>query len=703
MLTSPQSEGPLLQCLQFLAEYYGRPISPPDLKASLSLRDSEFSEAHFLKASQSLGFISEKSLRPFSALSHLLQPAVLCLKDNRYAVWVKQEDKATATLYVPEKEEVQSTPLSTLKEVYTGTILLFQDPSVLEDQEVEPWDFPKGNEWFWNTLKNHWRLYAYALVATVLLNVFVLASPLFIMIIYDRVVPNSAFETLWVLSIGVMGIALFDFIVRSIRAYLVDFVGKRTDFLASRTLLKQILSLKMEVKQKSAGAIANTLREFESIRDFMTSATLTILGDFPFVLFFILVIALIGGATALVPLSALPLVFIAGKLIQMPLSKVVNQGFQEAARKNALLFELLHSIETIKSAGLEPWAENSWEVHVGKTATTHLKSRLLSALATHFAQFVLMLATVALMIVGVYEIDKGQMTLGGLIACVILNSRVMGPLVQIAQILVRYQSSAAAFKALNHIMSLPIERPPQKQFIHRKSLQGEVEFQELSFTYPESPIETLKNLSFNVKSGERVGIVGRIGSGKSTLLKMVSSLYEPKKGACLIDGLDVRQIDPTDVRRNIGFVQQDVVLFYGTIRDNITFGAPFIEDERILTVSKISGVDYFIRQHPSGFDQIVGERGEALSGGQRQAIVIARALLLDPPIILLDEPTAHMDHTSEQTFIHQLTPILANKTLLLVTHRTSLLNLVNRLIVIDRGEVVADGPKEIVLKKLTGQ
>lgn len=696
----------LLQCLQFLVEYYGKSLPLDSLRADLSITDdSEFSEEHFLKASTSLGFIAEKSPRPFGALSHLLQPAVLCLKDNRTVVWIEQEDRTNATVYFPEEKEkgMQGVPLASLRELYAGHILLFQNPNE-EEREEELLDFPQnGSKWFWNTLKNHWKLYAYALVATFLLNMFVLASPLFIMIVYDRVVPNSAFETLWVLSIGVMGIAVFDFIVRSIRGYLIDFVGKRTDFLASRTLLKQILSLKMEVKQKSAGAIANTLREFESIRDFMTSASLTILGDLPFVLFFILVIAVIGGPTALVPLFALPLVLVAGKLVQIPLSKVVNQGFQEAARKNGLLFEILQSIETIKSAGLEGWAENNWEVHVGKTATTHLKSRLLSTLGTHFAQFVLALSTVGLMIVGVYEIDQGKMTLGGLIACVILNSRVMGPLVQLAQILVRYQSSAAAFKAINQIMSLPIERPPGKQFIRRKSLQGEIEFQELCFTYPESPIETLKNLSFPIKAGEKVGIIGRIGSGKSTLLKMVVSLYEPKKGACLIDGLDVRQIDPIDVRRNVGFVQQDVVLFHGSIRDNITFGAPFVEDERILAVSKISGVEYFIRQHPAGFDQMVGERGEALSGGQRQAIVIARSLLLDPPIILLDEPTAHMDHTTEQTFVHRLQSVLTDKTLLLVTHRTSLLVLVNRLIVLDRGEVVADGPKEDVLKKLTGQ
>lgn len=691
----------LLYCLQFLMEYYGRPQSLENLRTELGLTsDQTFSEKQFIEVSERLDFSAELTERAIASLPNILLPCVLSLGGDRYCVLVKRDDSGYS-IYAPELgEDLQTVSDEFLEESYSGAALLFRQVDSPR-RTSEQWGLPETESWFWGALLSHAKIYALALLATLLLNIFILASPLFIMTVYDRVVPNSAFETLWVLSVGIIGISIFDFMVRSIRAYLVDFVGKRTDFLVSSELYKQVLALKMEVKQKMAGALANTIREFDQIRDFITSSTLTMIGDFPFVLLFIFVMVIIGGPLALVPVVAMPIVFIVSKIIQVPLSRVVKESFDETSKKNAHLFETLNAIETIKSAGIESWAEKSWETQVGKTANAQIKSRLLSSLVTHFAQFILAVSTVALVVVGVYEIDQGSMTLGALIACMILNSRVMVPLVQIAQLAIRYQHALAALKALNQIMKLPVERPLGKQFIRRKSLVGEVEFRELNFSYPEAPIEALRDISFSVKRAEKVGIVGRIGSGKSTLLKIAINLYQPQRGACLIDGLDVRQIDPFDLRHNVSFVQQDSILFNGTIRENITFGAPGIDDEAILTASRIAGVDYFIRLHPSGYDQIVGERGENLSGGQRQAVAIARALLLNPNILLLDEPTSQMDHTSEQLFITQLRKTLAEKTLLLVTHRTSLLNLVDRLIVVDRGEIVADGAKEDVLRKLT--
>lgn len=690
----------LLNCLVFLTKFYGQPEQAENLRSGIPASQNTFSIENFIEASDRSGYIAHLEAMPLEKLDNMVCPCVLLLNNGQSAVLVKVKD-GTYWIVMPELGEgVRKITAAELNEFYTGDVIFFQTKFHF-DERSNILDLPRSKYWFWGTILSNWRIYSLALLATVLINTFVVASPLFIMITYDRVVPNSSFDTLWVLAIGVIAIAFFDFIVRTMRAYFVDFVGKRTDFVISSRLFEQVMGIEMASKQKSSGVLANTIKEFDALRDFFTSATLTTLGDLPFVFLFIFVVWLIGGPMAMIPLVAVPIVLLFGFLIQVPLGKAVNQAFQEAAQKSAHLYEVVNSLETVKCSGLQPWAQKNWETYVGRTATANTKSRMWSNVAVHFAQMMMLLTTVAVIVIGVYEIDKGEMTLGTLIACMILTSRAMAPLIQVAQLLVRHQQSNASLAALHMIMSKPVEKPADKKFIQRRVLRGDIEFRETNFTYPESPIQTLKNVSFSVKSGEKVGIVGRIGSGKSTILKMVMNLYQPESGAVLVDNIDIRQVDPLDLRKNVGYVEQDPTLFFGSVRNNITLSAPYVSDEQILRASQISGVDYFVRQHPSGYDQLVGERGEALSGGQRQAIVIARALLLDPNILLLDEPTGHMDHTTEQMFIRSLKKEIDGKTVMIVTHRTTLLTLVDRLIIVDRGEIVADGPKEEVLKALT--
>jgi ATP-binding cassette subfamily C protein LapB len=412
------------------------------------------------------------------------------------------------------------------------------------------------------------------------------------------------------------------------------------------------------------------------------------------------IVAWIGGPIALVPAVAVPLVIGVGLLLQVPLNRVVRRTFKETAQKHGVLVESINGLETIKSIGAEGRMQRNWEQFVSSTARSGMRARFLSAFGVNFSALAQNLVTVGVVIFGVYRIGDGLLTVGALVACTIITGRAMAPLAQVAGILTRYHQARASYDALNLVMALPIERPPQNRFLHRPELHGEVEFKNVTFSYPGQKFPALDGVSFVIKPGERVGLIGRIGSGKTTIEKLVLGLYEPDEGAVLVDGTDLRQLDPADVRRNIGCVLQDVFLFHGTVRDNITLGAPFADDQAVLRAAQVAGVEDFVSRHPLGFDLNVGERGESLSGGQRQAVAVARALLLEPPILVLDEPTSAMDNGAESRFKQRLGEILAGKTLLLVTHRASVLSLVERLIVLDAGRVVADGPKDEVLKAL---
>ena len=476
--------------------------------------------------------------------------------------------------------------------------------------------------------------------------------------------------------------------------------GKNADVLIASRLLEQLMSMKLASKGSSTGAMANNLREFESLREFFTSGTVVAIVDLPFIFLFVTVIWLVAGPVAFIPLLVVPVVILVGVALQFPLRRVVEKTHRESTQKHALLVETIDGLETIKAAAAESRIQRSWERFVGLTAESSGKARFISGIATTFAQVSIQMSTVAVVVYGVHLIGDGEITMGALIAATILTGRALAPLSSIAAMLTRLQQSRVALRSLDAIMKAPVERPTEKSFLHRPNLDGNIEFKQVSFCYPGQEKPALEDITFKVKPGERIGVLGRIGSGKSTIARLLIGLYEPADGAVLMDGTDIRQIDPADLRRNVSYVSQDNYLFFGTVRDNIAFGAPHLDDQAIMRAAHVAGVGDFLRTHPHGFDLQVGERGMALSGGQRQAIVIARALLLDPKIILLDEPTSNMDNSTEAMFKKRLSEILPDKTLLLVTHRSSLLTLVDRLLIVDGGKIVADGPKEDVLNAL---
>lgn len=700
-IVEPQGPSdPLLGCLVAIAALLERPKSAEGFTAGLPLIDLRLTPALFVRAAARAGLSAAITKRSLADIPRYAVPCVLLLEERGACVLTKL-DKGRAEIIVAESGSgTTSLPLDDLARVYTGRAI-FVRPEHRFDSRDEDVRSERPSSWFWGTILLFWPTYLEVCLAALIINLLALTGSLFAMNVYDRVVPNSAFETLWVLAIGTAVVFVFDLVLRTLRSYFLDVAGRRADVLLASRIFEHVLGVKMMARPASAGAFANHLREFETLRDFFTSSTLAAVIDLPFALIFMLVIWALGGKLAFVPLVAFPAVAVVGLIIQIPLNRAVTRTFREGSQKHGLLVEAIGGLETIKSLGGEGRTLRRWEGLVGTTARAGVTVRTLSMLAINFSLLAQNLVSITMIVVGVYMIAGGELTVGGLIACTILGSRAMLPLSQIAALFTRFEQSRASLNALNAVMKMPVERPDGASFVHRPDLKGDIELRNVTFAYPNQKIGSLNGATLRIRAGERVGIIGRVGSGKSTIARLLIGLYEPQAGAVLIDGTDVRQLDPANLRRRVGCVLQDVYLFFGTVRDNILQGAPHADDAALLRAARLAGVDDFVARHPSGYDLQVGERGEALSGGQRQAIGLARAFVGDPPILLLDEPTSAMDHTSESRFKNRLVEVLAGKTLILITHRTSMLSLVDRLLVIDGGRVVADGPRDAVLAALT--
>ncbi len=689
----------LLLALLSICKILHHPHSAESLTAGLPLVNNKLTPALFIRSAERAGFSTKLIKRPLDKISNLVLPAVLLLKNNKSCILIEKNNDQLSII-LPESDSGEKTiHIDNLQKEYLGSAFFIQISHQF-DNCTNHSATPKVSHWFWDVTFKSWPIYSEVLIASLLINLFALASPLFVMNVYDRVVPNHAFETLWVLAIGVTIVYLFDFMMKLLRGYFIDIAGKRADIILSATIFEKVLGIKMESRPASVGAFANNLHEFESFREFLTSATLTTLIDLPFLFIFLAVIYMLGGDLALIPLATLPLAIIASLMVQKPLKNTINELFKFSAQKGATLVESLTNLDSIKTTGAESQIQGQWEQNIGHIARLSLKSRFLSAIAVNFSSFLQQIASVAVVIYGVYKISAGDLTTGGLIACTILTGRALAPVSQVASLLTRYHQANASLSSLNKMMSMPVEREAGKSFLHRPTFQGNIEFKNISFSYPEQPIKALDSISFKINAGERVGFIGRIGSGKSTIEKLMIKLYVPQEGSILIDGTDIGQIDPSDLRRQIGYVPQDISLMYGSVKDNITLGARYADDASILRAAEIAGVTHFVNKHPAGFDLPVGERGSALSGGQRQSIAVARALLLSPSIYILDEPTNSMDNSTEEAFKQQFTQHLKSQTLILITHRASLLALVDRLIVLDGSKIVADGPKASVLEAL---
>ncbi len=693
-------DDPLLACLLILGRFEQRHCTPDSLTTGLPLTGQRLSVEMFIRAAKRIDLAARLTRRPLENISNLVLPAVLLLRGERACILERVDENGVARIIVPEPVDgVRELPLTALAKEYSGYTIFVQRVHRFDDRTAGP-ALSVQKHWFRDTMMESLPIYGEVLLAALLINLFALASPLFVMNVYDRVVPNHAIETLWVLATGISIVYGFELVMRSLRGYFLDVAGKRADIVLSSRVYERMLGTRMSARPKSVGACANSLHEFDMFREFFTSITLTALIDLPFVFLFILTIWLIGGSLAIVPMIVFPLSLSLAYVIHRTIAGNVAELQRHSSQKQATLIETLTGIEAIKSLGAEGIAQQRWEQLTGVIAQLGLKTRFLSTIAINFTLFMQQIASVAVIAYGVYLIADGELSVGGLIASTLLTSRALAPLAQLAGTLTRYNQARNAYTVTDAMLHLPVERPATRQFLDRPLIKGDIEFRNVGFSYPEQDIVALDGISFRITAGERVAIIGRIGSGKSTIERLVLGLYEPASGSILIDGTDSRQLDPADLRRNIGYVPQDTFLFYGSVRDNIITGMPHAEDSAILSAAMIAGVSDFVDQHPSGYDLQVGERGERLSGGQRQSIAVARALLRDPPILVMDEPSNAMDNTTEEQFKTRLSTWSAGKTLLLVTHRASLLSLVDRVIVMDNGRIIADGPKERVLDAL---
>ena len=559
---------------------------------------------------------------------------------------------------------------------------------------------PKISPWLMDPIRENKGTYGQVALAAVLINVFGLVTSLFTMVVYDRVVPNNATESLIALSVGVAIILIFDFILTSLRGYFIDIAGQRIDRDVGGSIFRRLLSMRMESRKGSAGAFAGLLREFETLRDFFASATLAAVVDVPFIILYLAVIASIGGPIVFVPMLAVPLVVAVGWMVQPALGRLAAGGMGQGLSKQGVLVETISGLETVKSSSAGPLLADRWSKAVDSHADLSMRQRMVGAIAINVAGSAQQIAYIGTVIVGVHLIATQQLTMGGLIACSILAGRSVAPLSQIASLLTRISHTRTAYRQLNEMMVQTGEVREGATYLRRAKIDGRIEFRNVIFRYPGSTTRALDDVSFTINPGEKVAILGRVGSGKSTVTRLILGLYQPTEGAVFIDDTDVRQIHPDDLRRNVGAVLQDVFLLSGSVRENITLADSHIDDEEVLRASRISGTHDFVGQLPNGYDLRLADRGEGLSGGQRQSIAIARALTASRPVLLFDEPTSAMDIQSENALISRLETELKGRTVVLVTHRASMLKLVDRVIILDRGKVVAAGPRDDVLKSV---
>lgn len=694
-------DDPLLGCLHVITRLQGRPVSLTALQAGLPLDHGRCDAAAFVRAARAHGYSARLVRRPLARISNLLLPVTLLLADGGACVLTRRLAGGRAEVVVPESGfGAREVGLDELARDYAGYALFAQPELRPEEHRLDEPAVRRRKAWFWGTLGGYLPYYVEAGLAGLLVNVLAVATSLFVMNVYDRVVPNNATETLVVLATGTTIAIAFEFVARTLRAYFLDVAGKKADLALGGQIFAQALGMQLAARPASAGAFASQLREFEAVRDFITSVTLTAVMDLPFVAFFLFVVALIGGPLYLAPLLAVPVILVVGLLAQIPLALATRANLQEGAMRHGLLVESLEGLEMLKAMRAEGQLQGRYEDYTALTGRSANRARLISSTVVNFTGVVQQVVTVAVVCWGVHLIAAGELTVGALIACVMLTGRALAPLQQVAALMMRYQHARAAHATLDRIMRQPVERPPGAQFTERAEVRGDIALVDVHFTYPGAGVPTLNGVNLSIAAGERVAILGRVGSGKSTLLKLLPALYAPTRGSVRVDGIDVAQFDPADLRRRIGYVAQDAMLFHGSLRDNIALGLPHADDAQVLRAARLAGLESLIDGHPSGLQLIIGERGQGLSGGQRQAVSIARALLLEPPILLLDEPSSAMDHNSEARFIRDLGDFVRDRTLVLVTHKPVMLNLVTRIIVIEAGKVALDGPRDDILRQL---
>jgi ATP-binding cassette subfamily C protein LapB len=701
-----RTQDPLSDALLYLAAYHGRALSREALLTGLPVTDGRLNVRLFERAAQRAGLEAEPVKRALADIPALVLPAVLTMRDGTLRILVEQNDDPRLAQVVDPSHgpNARPYPLGTDADGYLGYAFFVRPATNADARTVAAGgaELPKAH-WFWSIVKRFWKNYIHVAIAALIVNVLALASPLFTMSVYDRVVPNGAIASLIALAIGLVLAIVFDLILRTVRARIIDMTGKKLDVVLASDIFEHVMSIKMGQRPQSVGILANQMRDFDSVREFFTSGTVVSATDLLFAILFLGILFVIAGPLAWIPVVMLPIMMAVGFLLQRPLARAMKSLQAESAARHGILIESLSGIETVRATSAEARMQTGWERSVAATARSGEDVQFWSALALTSANTAQQLCTMLMMVVGVFLILDGKLSVGALVASSMLAGRVLAPIAGIAAVITRATQTVTSLKALDRVMSLERERPVGRTYVARKVQQGRVQFDNVTFKYPTGAENALDKVSFSIAPGERIGIIGRVGSGKTTVGRMLAGFYEPAEGRVLVDGVDIRQYDPADLRTGVGFVLQDTDLFYGKLRDNIALGRPEATDEEVLAAARLAGVESFIAGHPLGYDMPIAEGGRSLSGGQKQAIGLARVLIRRPKILFLDEPTAHFDVRSEAEFLERLKALANGEISIIVsTHRLSLLNLVDRLLLFERGKLVADGPKDRIIAMLQG-
>jgi ATP-binding cassette subfamily C protein LapB len=683
----------------------GLPVDPKEPK----LFDSDPKNAHslFTRAAEKAGFKSKLEKKPLQKISSEILPCVLLLGEDRACVLLDfDENMKYAHILIPGKVKHEGwLSVEDLEEEYIGSLfLLKRELSFDIEEKLEQMREKTGGEhWFWSTLARTKKIYFDVMIGSFLVNIFILALPLYLRNIYDRVIPNTALDTMWVLTFAIVTVFILETLLRYLRSYFMEIAAKKSDVIMSSIIFERVLDMKLNDQTASLGKFSNKLQQYGNIRNFLASSVITTLIDIPFAIIFLFVIYWIAGALVVIPIITITLVVVYALLMKDTIRKNIIEANLAMGMKDAILYESLNAIETMKAFNYGSVMQWKMEDAIGDIAQKGLKSRMYNSSIQNVTALMVRSQTVAVIVGSVYMIHNGTLSSGGLLVAYILSSRAVNPVGKLVALILQYNKAIAGFKAVDELMNMPVEHPKDKTFIGAKHIDGKIEFAGVNFAYPGASQNVLRDISFKIEPGEKVAIMGKMGSGKSTLLNLIMGFYEPKQGLVLIDDVEINQYALSEVRNQIAYVPQNVMLVEGSVRENIALKHPGIGSQAVVEAAKTSGAIRYINRNPEGFNMKIKERGENISGGQRQSIGIARALLDDFSIALMDEPTSHLDDESERIAIEGIRRKIEGKTALIITHKNSLLSLVDRVIWLKDGKILYDGKKEEVIKKLRNE
>ncbi len=699
---NPTERDPLLVCLALTAKRLDREVHLSALRAGFALDEAgRIPMDAYPDLAQLHGMLAVWSRSDLKQLPSYVLPVIVPLLDGRAVVLLSVSgDKAQVLMAETGMTEITMS-MDELQRLSYGEMLVVKAATQKSAQQLVPFQ-GEALAWFWNTVWRYKGFYIESMMAAVVANVLTLAAVFFAMNVYDRVVPTQAYTSLWTLAIGTTVAILLEFGTRWLKARLVDLAGRKADLSLNATLLREIMAIRLEHRPQSIGIFASSMRDFESLRDFMSSASMVMVVDMPFILLFLVLIGIIGGPIAWIPAAAVPLLVLVGLWAQRPLMRAMRENMKESGDKQSVLVESLLNLEMLKAHNAEGYLQRRWE-NANLAATDSYKQiRSLTNLMLGLTATIQQLVTVGMVVYGVYLIGDNTLTLGGLIASVILAGRAISPLGSIMALAARYQQARSSLDTLDALMKRPRDRDGSRRYVVPEKIAGSLRAEELEFAYPgEHQIPVIRKLSLTLDAGAHLALLGRIGSGKSTLLRLLAGLYTPLAGRVSIDGVDLQQIEPAELRSRLGYVGQEAQLFLGSLRDNLVLSDNWISDARVIEVLQKLDMYNVVASHPRGLDMPLTEAGGGLSGGQRQLLAIARMMLRDPALVFLDEPTSMMDQATEAKVIDVLGHWLKGRTLVLSTHRLQLLAWAERIALMEQGQILLEGPREEVLKKLS--